>query len=385
MKITRRTAVTAMISATALPLLGGSRAFAQKTIPLTIASSHPLIIPWVGPLKTVIVDKSNALLEERGSDYRIDWTEAFGGTLYNFNQTLEAVTTQLTDMGWIGSLFEPASLPLQNIMYSTPFVTQTVAQAINTMNLLNAEQPAMKAEWAKYDVRFFGSCCSDGYSLYTKKPIEKLSDLEGLKILGGVSLAPWIEPLGASLVATGIPQMYSQVQTGVGDGVLLISTGAYPLKLHEVAPYVTRVDTGPLTFGGFEWELGPLTSGGSLLDTGRLILVVGASIATSLLSMLFTRTPDPASLVPFYEKVRPVGAWGPVRALAGVKAPEGEGTAALIGIFGGLGLIYGSMFTLGNFFLDHNLQAGVSLAFAVCGGLAVKSAIARLDLLRAAE
>ena len=152
-----------------------------------------------------------------------------------------------------------------------------------------------------------------------------------------------------------------------------------------VAMITSSVVTITLTFGGFEWELGPLTSGGSLLDTGRLILVVGASIATSLLSMLFTRTPDPASLVPFYEKVRPVGAWGPVRALAGVKAPEGEGTAALIGIFGGLGLIYGSMFTLGNFFLDHHLQAGASLAFAVGGGFAVKSAIARLDLLRAAE
>ena len=152
-----------------------------------------------------------------------------------------------------------------------------------------------------------------------------------------------------------------------------------------VAMITSSVVTITLTFGGFDWELGPLTSGGSLLDTGRLILVVGASIATSLLSMLLTRTPDPASLVPFYEKVRPVGAWGPVRALAGVKAPEGEGTAALIGIFGGLGLIYGSMFTLGNFFLDHHVQAGVSLAFAVCGGFAVKSAIARLDLLRAAE
>jgi len=251
MLISRRTALSGIASAAALPLIGRGKAFAQNTIPLTMASSHPLVIPWVGPLKSVIVDKSNAMLEERGSDSRIEWTEAYGGTLYKFTETLEAVTTQLTDMGWIGSLFEPAALPLQNIMYSTPFATQTVAQAINTMNKLNAEQPAMKEEWARQNVSFFGSCVSDGYSLYTKKPIEKLSDLEGLKILGGVSLAPWIEPLGASLVATGIPQMYSQVQTGVGDGVLLISTGAYPLKLHEVAPYVTRVDTGPLTFGGF--------------------------------------------------------------------------------------------------------------------------------------
>ncbi|MCB1516457.1 MAG: C4-dicarboxylate TRAP transporter substrate-binding protein [Hyphomicrobiaceae bacterium] len=251
MKMNRRTAITAMISATALPMLGAGRAFGQETIPLTISSSHPLTIAWVAPLKTIIVDKSNAMLEERGSNYRIEWTEAFGGTLYNFNDTLEAVTTQLTDMGWIGSLFEPATLPLQNIMYSTPFATQTVAQAINTMNKLNATQPAMKEEWSRQNISFFGSCVSDGYSLFTKKPINSLADLEGMKILGGASLAPWVEPLGASVVATAIPNMYSQTQTGVGDGVMLIATGAYPLKLHEVAPYVTRVDTGPLTFGGF--------------------------------------------------------------------------------------------------------------------------------------
>lgn len=250
MKMNRRTAVTMMISATAAPLLSG-KAFAQDKIQLTMASSHPLTIPWVTPLKTVIVDKSNALLEARGSNHRIEWTEAYAGTLYNFKDTLEAVTSRLTDMGWIGALFEPATLPLQNIMYSTPFVTQTVAQAINTMNKLNAERPSMKEEWAKQNITFFGSCVSDGYHLFTKKPIEKLSDLEGLKILGGSGSAPWLEPLGASLVATAIPNMYSQTQTGVGDGVILIGTGAYPLKLHEVAPFVTRVDTGPLTFGGF--------------------------------------------------------------------------------------------------------------------------------------
>ena len=44
--------------------------------------------------------------------------------------------------------------------------------------------------------------------------------------------------------------MYSQLQTGIADGVVLIATGAWPLKIHEVAPFITEVDTGPLTFGG---------------------------------------------------------------------------------------------------------------------------------------
>ena len=265
MLINRRTAMMGMISATALPLLGTRKLLAAETVPLTISSSHPLTIPWVKPLKTIVVDRSNELLEEMGSNHRIEWTEAFGGTLYNFNDTLEAVSTQLTDMGWIGSLFEPSALPLQNIMYSTPFTTQTVAQAINTMNRLNAEQPAMKAEWARNNVSFFGSCVSDGYSLFTKKPIEKLSDLEGMKILGGTVLAPWVEALGATLIATG----------------------AYPLRLHEVAPHVTRVETGPLTFGGF--GVNSDTYEGLPDDVQKVLAELGAGYSTENARLIVER------------------------------------------------------------------------------------------------
>ncbi|WP_163267110.1 C4-dicarboxylate TRAP transporter substrate-binding protein [Chelativorans alearense] len=247
MLISRRT-ILITAAAAALP---ARAAFGQEVINLTISSSHPLAIPWVAPLKTVIVERSNRMLEERGSSHRINWTEAFGGSLYGFEDTLEAVSQQLTDMGWIGALWEPSALPLQNIMYSTPFATSGVQQAVDVMNELNAKNAAMKAEWEANGIVFLGACVSDGYHLFTKKPIEQLSDLKGLKILGVPVCAPWIEPTGATLVSTGLPAQYSQLQTGVGDGSILIATGAYPLKIHEVAPFVTLVDTGPLTFGGF--------------------------------------------------------------------------------------------------------------------------------------
>jgi TRAP-type C4-dicarboxylate transport system substrate-binding protein len=248
MHISRR---TFLISAAATGLFARIPGARADTINLTIASSHPLTIPWVEPLKTVVVEKSNQLLEERGSPHRINWTEAFAGTLYDFNDTLEAVTQRLTDMGWIGALWEPAALPLQNIMYSTPFTTNAVRQAVDVMNELNDTKEAMKEEWARNNVVFFGCCVSDGYHLFTKRPIERLEDARGLKILGPPVAAPWIEPLGATLVPTGLPAQYSQLQTGIGDGSLLISTGAWPLKIHEQAPHLTLVDTGPLTFGGF--------------------------------------------------------------------------------------------------------------------------------------
>lgn len=85
----RKTMVVGMIGLTT-PLLGSHKALAQETINLTIASSHPFSLGWLQ--KTIAVDKSNALLEARGSNYRINWTEAFGGTLYKSTDTMEAIT-----------------------------------------------------------------------------------------------------------------------------------------------------------------------------------------------------------------------------------------------------------------------------------------------------
>lgn len=250
MVINRRAAIGLIVGTSAGTAAGLRPAAAQQTIRLTMASSHSPVLPWVGPLQTV-VRRSNEMLAERGSDVRLDWTEAYSGQLYGLTETLEAVTQNITDMGWIGALFEPSKLPLQNIMYATPFVTDDVRTAVQVMNALNANEQAMIDEWDRHDIRFMGCCSSDGYSLFTKEPLDDIEGLVGRRILGVPVTAPWLQPLGATVIPTGLPEMYSGLQTGVAEGVIMTGTGAYPLRLHEVAPYVTRIDTGPFTFGGF--------------------------------------------------------------------------------------------------------------------------------------
>ncbi len=165
--ISRRQFNTGLIAAS-MPLVAFKEAIAAtKKINLTIASSHPTVIPWVGPLQSVIVAKANSMLKDRGSDYQIEWTEAYGGALYNFYDTLEAVTNNLTDIGWIGSLWEPSTLPLHNIYFSTPFTTTTPEQAVGIMNNLDDSEKAMQNEWSNQDVISFGACVSGGYhSIY---------------------------------------------------------------------------------------------------------------------------------------------------------------------------------------------------------------------------
>src|SRR3546814_12777019 len=120
----------------------------------------------------------------------------------------------MTDMGWVGSLWEPAKMPLQNIMFATPFVTSDVVLAIEVMNELNDTIPEMKEEWEKHNLVFLGATVSDTYHLFTTFPVDGLADLEGKKIVGAYSLGPWLAGTGDVPVAGRLPTINQTHQTG---------------------------------------------------------------------------------------------------------------------------------------------------------------------------
>ncbi|CAM9874086.1 unnamed protein product [Phaeothamnion confervicola] len=222
-----------------------------ETIRLTIGSSHPPVIPWVAAMKNTVVANTNKNLEAKGSKYRVEWNEAYGGVLFNFENTIEAIEQGIADFGWVGTLWEPAKMPLHNIGFSLPFVTDNPDTIIKVMDELSVTNKSFANEWSRNKAVFFATTTSDSYQLFTKFPVTKLEDLKGKKIIGAGAVGTWIEGLGGTFVNSGIPQMYNAVQTGVGEGVVLIPSGAIPIKLHEVAPYVTYVNFGAVPFGGF--------------------------------------------------------------------------------------------------------------------------------------
>jgi TRAP-type C4-dicarboxylate transport system substrate-binding protein len=216
---------------------------------LTIGSSHPPVLPWTLPLKTLIVPESNKRLQAAGSPDRIVWTEAYAGALYDFNNTLEGVGDGLADIGWVGSLWEPAKQPLQNVAYYSPFVSGDVHAMMAIQEKLIEQVPAFAAEWTKHNTVFLGAQVADTYHLLTKFPVTSLADLKGRKLLTPGAIASRAQGLGVTPVDVGLPVMYNMLQTGIADGVIVLMTGVLPFKLHEVAPYITKVDLGAVFSG----------------------------------------------------------------------------------------------------------------------------------------
>jgi TRAP-type C4-dicarboxylate transport system substrate-binding protein len=226
-----------------------------ETIRLTIASSHTTGLPWVGVMHTLVVPESNRRLEALGSPHRIRWTETYGGALYKYEHTLEAVEIGLTDMGWVGTLWELSKMPLQNVTFYAPFVTDDYRLIYSVMNDLHARVPAMTDAWTAQNQRFLGGSALDTYHLMTNFPLRTVADLRGRKILAPGPAAAWLEGTGAVAVEGSLTTYYTQIQTGVADGVLTILTGAVPSRIHEVAPYITLVGIGGQLTGALSINL----------------------------------------------------------------------------------------------------------------------------------
>jgi C4-dicarboxylate-binding protein DctP len=234
--------VAAITLAAALPV-------AARDYKMTIGSSHPPVLPWTLPLKELVVPESNKRLKAKGLPDTIQWTEAYAGALYDFNNTLEGVGEGLADIGWVGSLWEPAKQPLQNVAYYFPFVSGDVYLMTALQERLMERVPAFAAEWSKHNTVFLGAQAADTYHLVTKFPVTSLEDLKGRKLIAPGAIAARVQGIGVTAVDAGLPVFYNMLQTGVADGAVILITGVLPFKLHEVAPYITKVDLGAVFSG----------------------------------------------------------------------------------------------------------------------------------------
>ncbi|HSX93684.1 MAG TPA: C4-dicarboxylate TRAP transporter substrate-binding protein [Hydrogenophaga sp.] len=242
----RLTAIAmAASAATALPLA----ATAQQVINLTVASSHPTTIPWVGFIKDVFMPEVDKRLAA-GGKYKVQWKEAFGGQLYKANATLTSVEQGITDIGWVFSYLEPAKMPLSQLSAHTPFTTSDTRIVLGAMTEMIEKNPAFKAEWDKYNLVFLGATGSDTYDIWTKFPVKSVNDLKGRKLSAPGILGLWLRGVGATPVDGALTTYYTDIQTGVSEGVVSLATGILPAKVYEVAPYVTKVNMGVVFSGG---------------------------------------------------------------------------------------------------------------------------------------
>lgn len=239
-RLTRRTVMAALLAgATALP------AAATETIKAVVIDGYPARALWVKEFTNFFIPEVDKRLAETGN-YKMEWQESYGGTIVKPKGVLEGVKLGLGDIGIVTTIFHNSKLPSQALSAVTPFVSADARNVAKAVDEIAKEFPAMQAEFEKQNQVYLATgVVLDTYQVFSRNPVNSLSDLEGAKVAGAGMNLRYLEGIeGAAGVRGGLTDFYNMVQTGLVDHAMLWPEAASTFKIAEVAPYMLKADLG---------------------------------------------------------------------------------------------------------------------------------------------
>lgn len=157
-------------------------------------------------------------------------------------QTFDAVKNGVADISYIVDGYTPGRFQLSK-MAELPFLGDT-ADSISVAYHRTYEKFLKKADEHK-GVKVLAVATHGPGQLYTKKPINSLEDLRGLKIrTGGGLINDIIKELGAVGMFKAAPEVYELMAGGIIDGFVFAKESVHVLKLVPLFTHNTAFPGG---------------------------------------------------------------------------------------------------------------------------------------------
>ena len=158
------------------------------------------------------------------------------GSVVPLMETLEAVRSGVLDMAFVPEGYFAGQVPVSLISSALPYAFDSTDEAEFFM-YNRGFLDILREEYAKQDIHWIPMEVYPS-TIMTKKPINKIEDLKGMKIRAFGTMAEWLRECGATTVFIPVGEMYTALATGVAEGAYSGDAGVmYEHKLHEVLDY----------------------------------------------------------------------------------------------------------------------------------------------------
>jgi C4-dicarboxylate-binding protein DctP len=224
---------------------------AQQTVTINIGSSHPEANIWAYAMKNVFQPEVDRILEGERRRVPDQLGRAYGGTLYRFTDTREAVRDGIVDVGMVGTVWEGSDDALAE---------RDLFHALRDRRPRDADRDLRRADrGAARAARQLGRAEHGPPVVADHRQLRHLRQLRdqqrspicnNRKINAPGTSANWLQGTGATPLDGALTTYYTDIQTGVSEGALSFASGILPTRVYEVAPYLTRVGIGAMYFGG---------------------------------------------------------------------------------------------------------------------------------------
>ncbi len=192
--------------------MSAAPSFAAETIKAVVIDGYPARALWVKEFTNFFIPEVDKRLAANGN-YVMDWQESYGGSIVKPKGVLEGVKLGLGDIGIVTTIFHNSKLPSQALSAVTPFIAADARAVAKAVDEIAKEYPTMQSEFAAQNQVYLATgVVLDTYQMFSKTPVNSLSDLEGSKVAGAGMNMRYIEGInGAAGVRGGLTDFYGML------------------------------------------------------------------------------------------------------------------------------------------------------------------------------
>ncbi len=166
---------------------------------------------------------------------RVQITLYPGGALGGAKEQWDMAVGGIADISFFMPGYTPGRFPLTSV-FDLPLIGGGTC-TINTAIAQGVFEDYLEQEYKDAKMLFF--FVSEAFTFHTsKKKIETMADMKGLKIRGaGAVQSAFIKDLGGTPVTLPITEVYTSMEKGVLDGVFTAFTAMVSYRLFDVSKY----------------------------------------------------------------------------------------------------------------------------------------------------
>jgi TRAP-type C4-dicarboxylate transport system substrate-binding protein len=211
----------------------------SKPLVLRVADIHPPTGTRADYLKKAC--KEVETLTEGRIKMEIYWSSS----LVKTKDMLYALQKGVCDVTWVANLYHAGELPLWTAYTTLLYLPKGDDAAFLTKKaweLFDTSQP-LRAELEKYGQTAWFCCPYDSYCLYSKKIVNTLDDLKGMRIrVPGEGASKMMKAIGVHPTSVPAAEVYTVLEKGTVDGTIAGWDWGNSYRLYEVVPYISDLN-----------------------------------------------------------------------------------------------------------------------------------------------
>ena len=239
--------IVLLTAAVLLPACSSTAAPTTAPTPAPAAPAPEQMFKWK---LTTIFDKTDAMFPNVINKVIQKVTDISKGrfqiTAYGVNELMgqdaifDGVRNGVVDMALVGPAAYGGSMPEGFFEFGLPMSWSNMIDFYALMYQFGGAD-IMTQAYAEKNIEFIGPNPGAGFLIYSKKPLNSVADLKGLKIRATGDFQKLMQNAGAAVTNVALPEIYTALSTGTIDAVCTASATYINWKHYELAKYYINV------------------------------------------------------------------------------------------------------------------------------------------------